>query len=1111
MNQLYLAEADTHGVMVAVVPPGDLSVQLQDKAQEANPDLRVEPLDNMHITLAYLGGMDDVNSIEDVEFAVETFAMDTDPLKFEVAGWGRFDNNGQHVLYASVNVPGIEEWRAKLIDYLSQVEAEVKQDFSFTPHITVAYSDDPIESFPEALNTQRDWVAKEVILAKGGEWESYPLTQHFTLVAGKIDNPFYDLALVEDFQFEVMNEINEALGPKASLYDTDWPIEQFDPYEVVPTQSWLKEEKFRHGPIGPSGEAGPAVVIRWQGVPYLYDGHHRNYTFRAQGVPTMDAQVIDLDTDEAWAKLNELRMQKAAAAPKVPSGKAYTPVKQDTMWAEDPPYELTNVARLPSGVEVRFLTSGNAADRYQYNEAIRAEVDGEVVGLIEYGYYYPDKSINIHNVRVEEEWQRRGIATALLQRAMELPHSEVDPGMLTDLGAQWWRPLTAAEWEENPHEDPLLNALERWVWYTRKPGDMELIKAEMEKRPHTTNQMLFRGMAVTDAPGWQEGDVLQDLSGGEILGQPGTGWSWTPDEEVAYFEFGNRGSQHTTYMLQLQPPASGIDINRILPEHDWEGQDEWLIPGPFRVVRVREVSFSYMPFTTYGVAVDLEQLPSGKTATRNEDVERIYTEWKAAIQGNGEEWWDGEYGRIVGGCTDAAGLVEHELGYEMEGGFIRSESGMVEPLSEWQDQPPYVKDKQSPPSGKPSYDPRELDQMNLEEFEQIELHGGMYEHYWNRAPDGTIVDVTGEQLGGDTGPRIIPPDDPRQALYWTFPSWRGDGWYKVWRRPVTAATIEPFMDYGLVWSDDQEAAESRGAPYPFWYGHVYLQAGPEEEVGGEAYVDFYVFAEDPEMSGGYLEINQLWVDPPIQRQGWASKLMDELYRLFPPGDWEINHGNRSPAGQEWWDRYNEPRGIQGSSWRRHFDDAAEMSEADLLSEWSRLWRAIKGDPDGNALRDLVGHDNMQTRIEEIEDELDRRDQHTAMRNELFGIIYDERELVKAPGTTYAPEGMPREPDEWAQQPIEEIPSDVPLYATQPITETNRKAIQQSEPSDEPIRAVRKDGQTWVWDGHHRASVRRRLGLPVIAYVWTEDAREASIAWWREIDAESNKLYNGAMA
>lgn len=39
------------------------------------------------------------------------------------------------------------------------------------------------------------------------------------------------------------------------------------------------------------------------------------------------------------------------------------------------------------------------------------------------------------------------------------------------------------------------------------------------------------------------------------------------------------------------------------------------------------------------------------------------------------------------------------------------------------------------------------------------------EHVWVRAPDGTVIDPTGDQFGGPHGPVVVPPDDFRQADY----------------------------------------------------------------------------------------------------------------------------------------------------------------------------------------------------------------------------------------------------------------------------------------------------------------------------------------------------------
>jgi hypothetical protein len=51
----------------------------------------------------------------------------------------------------------------------------------------------------------------------------------------------------------------------------------------------------------------------------------------------------------------------------------------------------------------------------------------------------------------------------------------------------------------------------------------------------------------------------------------------------------------------------------------------------------------------------------------------------------------------------------------------------------------------------------------------------LYEHRWNRLPDGTIVDATANQFGDADAVRILPVGDARQAYYLTMTDERRSG------------------------------------------------------------------------------------------------------------------------------------------------------------------------------------------------------------------------------------------------------------------------------------------------------------------------------------------------
>lgn len=128
------------GVMVAFILPVDVARRL------ALPG--GEPVDELHITLAYLGDLSeydpsaDLSPLDDV---VAAYASETVPLSGSVSGLGRFNpsesSEGKAPIIALVNVPGLQEWRAGLVQRLQAAGFSVSTTFAYTPHITLAYVD----------------------------------------------------------------------------------------------------------------------------------------------------------------------------------------------------------------------------------------------------------------------------------------------------------------------------------------------------------------------------------------------------------------------------------------------------------------------------------------------------------------------------------------------------------------------------------------------------------------------------------------------------------------------------------------------------------------------------------------------------------------------------------------------------------------------------------------------------------------------------------------------------------------------------------------------------------------------------------------------------------
>lgn len=171
---LVTAEADVEdGVMVALVPPLDVARAL------VQDDLATEPLDNQHVTLVYLGKAVDVDEAL-LLATVEKWAADSQPLVGKIRGYGTFDNGDEHVLYAAWNFDGGAGWRQGLKDALEDVgieDASSYKDQDWTPHETLAYTDEPITALPVLPDGLPEQVTfASVVVAYKDRWASFALT-----------------------------------------------------------------------------------------------------------------------------------------------------------------------------------------------------------------------------------------------------------------------------------------------------------------------------------------------------------------------------------------------------------------------------------------------------------------------------------------------------------------------------------------------------------------------------------------------------------------------------------------------------------------------------------------------------------------------------------------------------------------------------------------------------------------------------------------------------------------------------------------------------------------------------------------------------------------------
>jgi 2'-5' RNA ligase len=123
--------ADHDGAMVCLYIPDAVGEVLKVRGGE--------PTKDMHITLAYFvekaADRDDWNKLIDV---IETVARKHSALNGAVSGYGIFSNEVD-VLYASADVPGINELQQDVTEAAEDAGFTVSKEHSFTPHITLKY------------------------------------------------------------------------------------------------------------------------------------------------------------------------------------------------------------------------------------------------------------------------------------------------------------------------------------------------------------------------------------------------------------------------------------------------------------------------------------------------------------------------------------------------------------------------------------------------------------------------------------------------------------------------------------------------------------------------------------------------------------------------------------------------------------------------------------------------------------------------------------------------------------------------------------------------------------------------------------------------------------
>lgn len=163
----HLSKADAHtGAMVALYPTPEVAQQL---AQPGG-----EPVEQLHVTLAYLGPAALIEDPAPLKRAVAEWAAKTHPLAGVISGTGHFTAGPDTVTYASLDLPALAAARELLVSALQYI-ATPSREHGFQPHLTLAYADLPglqVPNLPIVFDT--------VSLVLAGERTDFPLYGTYT-------------------------------------------------------------------------------------------------------------------------------------------------------------------------------------------------------------------------------------------------------------------------------------------------------------------------------------------------------------------------------------------------------------------------------------------------------------------------------------------------------------------------------------------------------------------------------------------------------------------------------------------------------------------------------------------------------------------------------------------------------------------------------------------------------------------------------------------------------------------------------------------------------------------------------------------------------------------
>lgn len=166
------------GAMLAFMLP-KFSAESLDILREDIPEgAELLPLEDLHITLAYLGKVDEIeNEPQDVIDAIVASGLLNDwfAMYTQLSGYGVFESSeedGASALYLKVDSLGLMEFRERMVKALEKAGIEYSRKYDFNPHVTLAYLPKGMKA-PELEEVSLEVIFRFLTLAWGGV--QYPL------------------------------------------------------------------------------------------------------------------------------------------------------------------------------------------------------------------------------------------------------------------------------------------------------------------------------------------------------------------------------------------------------------------------------------------------------------------------------------------------------------------------------------------------------------------------------------------------------------------------------------------------------------------------------------------------------------------------------------------------------------------------------------------------------------------------------------------------------------------------------------------------------------------------------------------------------------------------